>query len=123
MITIELPSGKYLAVTVPEGANTFRIDESGYFLMDIPDSDFNASYYPDDWKPSGSWQLLGLAKDLKEDDWKKIVRCYGLVMWTNYTHTETGKLFLDTATESGLSLLSKHNLKPETTVILKQSNI
>lgn len=70
--------------------------------------------------PEGSWTLLGLAKDLTEEDWKKVVSWFELAGKTGYRdyHYDDPRFPYETASISGLSLLWEYRLDPSTTVIL-----
>ncbi len=120
MITIELPSGKYLLVTVPEDAHDFMIDDELFYKAYYMGLENIGQMIK---LPSGSWQLLGLAKDLTPNQWNDIVEKIKLPLLVMYKNYERKSNMLHSPVQSGFSLLSKHNLKPETTVILKQSNI
>lgn len=66
--------------------------------------------------PAGQWELIGLAKDLTEDQWKGIIERWDSGKYNDYMRHLA---CVDTATESGHSLLAKYKLNKETSVILK----
>lgn len=75
--------------------------------------------------PLGSWELIGLAKDLTEDQWKGVVEVLNTFVGDNGQRIDVfvdydNNFECDTAAESGLSLLKSKSLNPGTTLILKR---
>ena len=117
--------GNFLLVVVPEGTKEFGIaeDSLGTFLwtdVEVKGGKFNSIL------PTGNYSLVGMAKDLTEEQWENIVglavymRNYEELVkegWWNYNEGHP----LATATESGLSLLKHHGLKLENTLILSNN--
>jgi len=135
MKEINLPSGRYIAVEVPEG--TKSASQVHVFAGEDP-----ICFHNEDgqiisaFNPSGSWSLIGLASELKEEDWKGIVEGVErfvsngrfqtkIIGFKDYERFEGSSVFKNksTATESALSLLASHNLNPSTTVIIKNLNV
>lgn len=73
--------------------------------------------------PPGSYTIVGLAKDLTEEQAGEIVEWWdGTETYRSYTYTPSaGETFwpYSTALESFRSLLSSLSLQPETTLIIK----
>lgn len=117
---------KSIAVQVPEGAYRYDIVDPNFLLFT-----WNNANRKSIQLPSGSWQILGKAKELTDDQWKSIVddisflrpnpynieRDEVVECWQDYTD-ETEQLVCYTPTESGLSLLKSKSLNPGTTLIL-----
>lgn len=116
----------YLLVTVPEGTHDVFIDEGDPNLVFF--CDVFGEYFGDSVSlPPGSWQLIGLASEITEEQWREIVDWYGVgdgsvdeagvgdIFWC---YDESDFCF-DTAIKSGKSLLKYHNLNGNQTVILK----
>lgn len=79
--------------------------------------------------PDGSWELIGLAKDLTEDQWREVVelmkykeidKLYYSFSYKIYGKVKPGGAYgTQKSIESGLSLLKSKSINPDTTVILK----
>lgn len=129
MIQIQLPSGCYLLLTVPENYWAFHFEGDWVHAYPV---DGGGGTKPIGWHTQvpnpGQWSIIGKGSELKEDDWKGIVpEVSGWSRIIYYNHTASGRDYrdivdtaFDTATNSGLSLISSHNMKPETTLILKK---
>lgn len=119
---------------------------NGYLLCEVPEND-EALYYwigtdkklyvsygqiddsvDDVILPKGNYSIIGLGKDLTEEQWKGIVDFIVESDGAPTPYTEfyeyyknycgNGKYII--ATESGHSLLKANNLNPNTTLILKK---
>lgn len=128
MKQITLPSGEYLLVEVPRWA-TFNLLQSNHgSLLQVWDRDYQDLKMNESQLPSGNWQIIGKADSLSEDDWKGIVETkHGgfaghLKGFKDYSpkYIYVDKDPISTAKESGHSLIESHQMKPETTLILKQ---
>lgn len=137
MVSVNLYSGSYLMVEVPEGTEKMTLRCNN-------DCDNGSISFYDIWRqketilliPNGQWKLLGLAKNLSEEQWEKIVNSDVYVYpdevgndwqlffkdYTDVTQVVPSEYNLPDATTSGHSLLKSHNLKPSQTLILKQIN-
>src|SRR5438309_1940289 len=79
---------------------------------------------------SGNYKIIGKASELIEEQWRGIVKMGGLKTFKDYTYIyepDLDGLFnallemkFQTATESGLSLISSLDLEPETTLIIQK---
>lgn len=96
----------YLLVEVPEGYWCFHENSDGD--IEAYPEDGGGGVKPIGWvlykcdMPPGKYQIIGLAKDLTEEQWRLIIKNG----YTNFT-------------ASGQSLLKSHSLKEENTLILK----
>lgn len=118
-----------IGVTVPEDiaeiALYYFVGTDGVLYLNMGQIDASSETLPAEHK----WTLIGKASALTEDQWAELV---GEPVYDNGgTPDENGidKIYApwvetdfpyDTATQSGLSLLKKHNLNPDTTIILKK---
>lgn len=132
---IFLPSGSYLLVETPDYEYEIILDlqpKEDWYKIDFhmkfpPKGDYDIVGYT---LPSGNWDLIGKGDALKEQDWEAIVSANVNIHNTwfrDYAHTRGSKkpdtIFqFTTATKSGLSLLTHHGYKPETTVLIKFVN-
>lgn len=117
MREIQLPSGKYLLVEVPE-----RTTAKQFFIH--YDRVWVDSTYPKDYfskrMPTGQWAIVGKASELTEQQWKGIVdRGFYEGNFCGYPSYELKQFFYSYAAESGQSLIKSHSMKSETTLILK----
>lgn len=124
MKQIQLPSGEYLGVKVPEGAFNFQVHSDGA-LMWFYDHFENGGIK----LPPGNWEPVGLASELRPEQWREIVSTHHSIciskewmpVFTDYEseNFKNGKWILS-ATNSGLSLIRSHKMEPETTFICKK---
>lgn len=114
------------------------IEHSGFLLVEVPEKSYGHRLYElnDGWNiecwyngylkyiqiDGGNYQIIGLAKDLSEDQWKEIAEemYLGERPTGKYENYGFGLPKFETATESGHSLLKSHSLEPSTTLILKK---
>lgn len=79
--------------------------------------------------PEGEWEIIGKASELTEDQWKEIVERHKFsfmderrnrqISFKDYRDAEEFEVdCFDTATKSGLSLISSLGKQPETTLII-----
>lgn len=122
-----------IGVVVPESSYMWTV--VGNELLMVPHIGLSArkKYYD---LPPGQWQIVGLGNQLTEEQWKGIVEWYEdsndssydpqynettyFNVFKDYVTGDEGEV--DTATESGLSLLTSKGLKPENTLILKKES-
>lgn len=123
-----------IAVTVPEDAADIvcSSDDDGHDPILVFTSEIQDPLHcgGDILKlPPGNWDMIGKASELTPSDWEKVIPVhysntdamgeFPLIWYRNYNYPNE-KVFTAFAHESGLSLLRKHNLNPETTIILKK---
>lgn len=72
--------------------------------------------------PSGSWLLLGKGDEITEEQWGKIIESYYYSGETRFHNYTSNKKFLDTATESSLSLIRSHSFEPTKVIILLKTD-
>lgn len=106
-----------IAVVSHEDLDDYELTYDGRRLV-AWDSDGLSGYLVDDLPP-GQWEYLGKSDQLSEEQWKGVVEVIegDEGFYHNYDLTTFREVY---ATESGHSLLRKHNLEKETTVILKR---
>lgn len=117
-ITAELNKERYCLVKVPQGITDIDLplQDFGHALSyKVPGKGWCTEMLP---YVSGSWSIIGLGKDLSEEQWKEIVE-RSLVMSIKYKDYECVKSSFHTATQSGLSWLKSLNAD-ENYLILKQ---
>lgn len=101
-----------LIVPLPE-------DREWYFMTDVICL-FNDTE-KDIWidLPPGPWRIVGRAKELTEEQWGRVVNCFGANGYFNYeVGTQYIEALLPTATESGFSLLRSHGIEPESNPLI-----
>lgn len=119
MKQIQLNSGVFLLVEVPEDAYDFVIDDDLYYKK---------AGVPCVKNLNGQWEIIGKGNEITEEVWRGIVEeLHGHFL--EYDRTSEyytvgldkiyGKTYFNTATESGHSWIKSHGMKPETTLILK----
>lgn len=115
--------GEYYGIEVLEGAKGFKVERwisAPHLIIEMPlTPDLDPDYYIP--LPPGNWQVIGLAKDCTEEDWKKIVRYipYGnLDRWVDYEFKDS---VCYKAKESGFSLLKSKGLSESNTLIIKKN--
>lgn len=117
MTPIILPNN-HVAVTVPEGAHSFRIDNSGYLLMQLPPhGEAPSEFYPDKWVP-GSYTLVGMASEITEEQAGEIInkgKVYG------YQSAVNSWTLHHSASDALDALLRSVSLEPSNTIIIKQN--
>lgn len=130
MKKVSLPSGEYLLVEVPEDAQKIMLTNIQVDTDIICPDGFGGMKYLGS-TPPGNWQIIGKAYSLNRKEWNDIVQYFPLInddghfcgnMYRDYTDVQQivpDDFSLDTPTESGLSLLASHSMKPETTLIIK----
>lgn len=116
-----------IAIKVPEGSEMYTIHENKLLLLFSGGQSARKKWCD---LPPGQWQILGIASELTEEDWKKVVELVG--GWSNviyYDYNTTARDYRDiveaafkTATQSGQSLLASKNLPMESTLILIKQN-
>lgn len=123
MQTINVGNKRLIAESVPENTEQFSIRNET--LLCLANDGVHAITVP-----HGS-HAIGLAKSITEEQWAGIVKTVATMgkkgtnsyaaLWRNYLHEIPQHIFLtcDTATESGLSLLQKHGVDPENTLIIE----
>lgn len=117
MKTVSLSTGEWLLVEVPEDSLTVDWNITGKWIYLSPLS-FRIEI------PPGQYSIVGIAKDLTEEQWKGIVEQYG----DGYEHYMSDDQYeksdridlLATATLSGLSLLSSNGFEKDTCLILRK---
>lgn len=82
-----------------------------FHLEEQPDGQQGLRHsYGTEWVylPKGSWAILGMSDKLTEEEWKKVV-----IRWDSgkYNDYERHLARVDTATESGLSLLKSKGIE------------
>lgn len=94
----------------------------GYFLS-FKEGKAQQSF---NYLPFGEWKILGLGRDLTEDQWREVVETvsgWSKVVYYNYSasgrdYRDIVEAAFDNATESGTSLLRSKGLQGENTLIL-----
>lgn len=100
-ISVQVPEDSYDMRVFPGVLEGFKPTGGTYWYRDLP---------------PGSWRIVGLGSELKEDHWKGIVEkgkngiCYRYYL--------PGYRLTTIAIESGLSLLRSLKLDPKTSLIL-----
>lgn len=126
--TIDTP--KALLVEVPEGATEVRMvgnELNGYYFEVYNKEGFSIAtiQFPTQY----SYGQPMLASEMEEEEWKAVIEKYDELCiyccWPDFTREEifANRYVLDTAAESGQSLLRSHNMKPETTVVIPKLNV
>lgn len=120
MTEITLPSGRYLAVELPEGAKNPRIAQG------LPFIDFDGDGPGSEYLPEGQWEIV----EITEEALNEVLRSKRNGYYYNYDpkgNMQPGlsgwQYHLKTIFESLHSLLRKHGLNPERTVLLKDKII
>lgn len=117
--TIQLATGTWVFVEVPVNAKQLKVatDNEGFtrlwFGLPIIRG-FSQVELPE----GHAYTLIGKADSLTEDQWKQIVGVWSSGIY-NY---ENPPVKVETAKESGLSLLKSQGMEPDTCVILKQND-
>lgn len=110
-----------IGVQVPEGSHGFMFSTEQLWLCAKPKQTWRRFFCE---LPEGNWKILGLGKDLTEDQWKEVVeqQSGGLGRFKDYELTgslaDHGTYILYSALKSGLSLLRSKGLQGENTLIL-----
>ena len=135
MTQITLGSNTYLLVELPEGASWIEIDDplTNQIVYELDGKDDCTLKLP-----PGSYELIGLCRDISEEVWRGIVESkkerggeynpavghYQSSGWTtwykNYEHPEPSICIPNTATESARSLVKAHSMDFNKCVILKK---
>lgn len=126
---IKLTTGEYLLVEVPEDAKNFTIIEShSYFKSPRVEHSVGGVNLPTD----GQWKIIGRASEIKEHGWQSLIEMNVVVHDNGHTWDEfyrdynnpsqivVSEYSLQTATESGLSLIKSHSMNPSTTLLIKK---
>jgi hypothetical protein len=124
-------TGNHYGITVPEGAQYYRLEYSAngeicelIFYRDCDDIDFPDEI--DEFKivdlPAGSWQLICMARDISEEMAKGIVTTGLNGLYKNYDTwiDMSGFEDYDKAVDSLRSLLASKGLNPETTLLIEK---
>lgn len=113
-----------IGIVVPKGSGGFSVWKAQNSLRGYKKGDLYFGYIFNGKActihlPKGEWELPGLADQLSEEQWKGVVEVIegDEGFYHNYDLTTFREVY---ATESGHSLLRKHNLEKETTVLLKR---
>lgn len=109
----------FLFVEVPEDATQFEFTDKDNWPRIQLFKHYNQVGHID--TPPGSWQIIGKADLLKDEDWEGIVEHNSKDRWHELfkDYTEDGYWFLDDPKNSGLSLLTSHNLEAKETLVCK----
>lgn len=125
---------KWLLVEVPEDGTSFIIYQGNQLSYEHSvtgsETGSRTGFIGEELLPSGSWEIVGKADSMTEEQWKEIVESgvcndsgdHGLGFFRYYREypDELEESFgFFSAKESGEALLLSHGLKPETTLILK----
>ena len=125
MTPLKLPSGEYLLVKVPEGQRYFDLygneaqQEIRYNEMPSPGKFKSVSIK----LPPGSWQLIGHAKDVTEEQAREICEVHDVRGKETFYKLYGSKygcemVATNTALQSFHSLLKANGYEVETTVML-----
>lgn len=123
---VELPSGKYLLITVPEDVDEnmkpelvgMRLQNLQWWRKPVLANPFFIGL------PPGQWQIIGKANELSEQQWKAVVdyqlhpfstKVYGYTYKNQESYSPFKKAKL-----AGHSLIKSHSMNPDTTLILKR---
>jgi len=126
MIPINLPSGNYFIVGVPEGARNILIKKNQLRWKINP-----LKFYWDLLSlPPGAYEIVGkgLCSEITEEEWKGVVERYfpdeqeylPTAFWNYPQYKDNGPLYDATSTDSGHSLIQSHNQQPDRCVLVKQ---
>lgn len=113
---------KAIGVTFPVGATGFKVEQwiaVPHLIIKMPKTeDCDPDYYEP--LPKGNWTIIGKASDLTEEQWGQIVGWFELAGKLGYRDYQSFDLSFpyQTASISGASLLKKHRVNPDTTLIL-----
>lgn len=125
MKEIEIPSGKYLLVQVPEHSNGFQI-EPRWGMLVFYKGEPSFENMSDRELPGDNWQIVGKANELSLSDKTSIVehendKSGHLRSWwyKNYEGVDEDR-WLKSPAESFKTLLTANNMESETTLILRQ---
>lgn len=121
MITIL--TDKAIAMGVHEDFVEFELANDGRTLV-ATDIEGQSGFL--EYLPEGPWKILGLGKDLTEEQWREVVETvsgWSKVIYYNYSasgrdYRDTVEAAFDNTTESGLSLLRSKGLQGDNTLIL-----
>lgn len=118
---IQLPSGGYLLVEVPQTSTPIY----QYSLIAIKEAGLSWLHYLDEYENDvarceelhgNSCQIIGKGNELTENQWEEIIERWDSGRYNDYSRHLAR---VDTATESGHSLIKSHSMKPEQVLILK----
>ena len=122
MIPINLPSGNYLLIPVPGGANQFEMN-GNYFMTFYPDGG-SATFIGKSYEIVGK----GLCSEITEEEWKGVIERYfpdeqeylPTAFWDYPKYKDNGPLYDATSTESGHSLIQSHHQQPDRCVLVRK---
>lgn len=112
----------YLLVSLPDNFRTYGLGIAAmnrglnYIAYDTPNSFVDERIV----LPKGNYSIIGLAKDLTEEQWKGIVESKKTFGYRKHDAVNGEYQWTARALQSGHSLLKANNLNPNTTLILKQ---
>lgn len=116
-----IQEGDLILVEVPEGSIKFNVGKRAGDLHFFHSNGRNGLI---ELPHPGHYELIGKASELKWSDWVSIVdkesdESESLNCWWYKDYTQF-EIWTKDAVKSGLSLLKKHNLNSQTTIILKK---
>lgn len=112
-MTIQLTTN-LIAVQLPETASRFKIfNDNESYLSFFLKTETTRQYLP-----QGQWRILGIAREVSEEDWKPHVSCHrDFELYMNYDPTSDD--LTNTSVKSGLSLLRSKGLDMNVLLIEK----